>query len=138
MRKEQENFEKLFLEAVDEGLRVLGESGKQMVFFHLEKSCSVKRNEIPKKPEAFIKGLRKIFGAGASVLEQLILETLHSKLGMKYEGKAGYTLPGYLDYVKPQGKRGITNSPSSPKKEKVNAPESEMTIAGLILNCHKF
>jgi len=41
MQEKEEDFEKLFIEAidetVDEGLNVLAESGKQMLFFHLKK-----------------------------------------------------------------------------------------------------
>ena len=85
MGEKEKDFEKLFIEAVDEGLQTLGESGKHMIFFHLEKSYSIKRHEIPQKPEAFAKGLEKIFGAGASVLERLIVKSLYSKLGLKYE-----------------------------------------------------
>jgi hypothetical protein len=104
MREKRQDFEKLFMEAVDEGLKVLGESGKQMVFFHLQKSYSLKRDEIPKKPEVFITGLQKIFGAGAMVLEKIILETLNSKLEPKYRGKSSYTLADYLNHIKYEGK----------------------------------
>jgi len=97
MGREEKDFDKLFIEAVDEGLDVLGESGRQMIFFHLEKSCSIKRHEIPKKPEAFAAGLEKIFGAGASVLEKLIVKNLYSKLGLKYEDKEERK---FADYVK--------------------------------------
>ncbi len=85
------------MEAVDEGLKVIGESGKQMFFFHLERTYSIKKQDIPRKPEIFAKGLEKIFGAGASVIEKLILETLYSKLGLKYEEKEHYT---FVDYLK--------------------------------------
>jgi len=91
------NFDEFFVEAVDEGLRVLGESGKQMIFFYLEKNYSIKRHEIPKKSEAFALGLEKIFQAGASVIEKLIMESLYSKLGLKYEEKKNYS---FGDYVK--------------------------------------
>jgi len=85
MVEKEKEFEKLFIEAVDEGLETLGESGKHMIFFHLDKSYSVKRHDILKKPEAFARGLEKIFGAGASVLESLIVKSLYSKLGLEYE-----------------------------------------------------
>jgi len=75
MGEKEKDFEKLFIEAVDEGLETLGESGKHMIFFHLDKSYSIKKHEIPKNPEAFVKGLEKIFGAGASVLEKLIVKS---------------------------------------------------------------
>jgi len=100
MEEKGKDFDKLFIEAVDEGLDVLGESGRQMIFFHLEKSCSIKRHEIPKKPEAFAAGLEKIFGAGASVIEKLIVKSLYSKLGLKYEDKEERPFVDYVNNVK--------------------------------------
>jgi hypothetical protein len=79
------DFEKILLESIDEGLKVLGESGKHMVFFYLERNCSIRKCDIPKNPEAFVRGLEKIFGAGAPVLEKMILRCMYSKLGLKYE-----------------------------------------------------
>ncbi len=71
-----------------------------MIFFHLEKSYSVKRHEIPKRPEAFAKGLEKIFGAGASVLERLIMRSLCSKLGLEYEDLEDRPFADYVKHVK--------------------------------------
>lgn len=97
MSEKVKSFDEVFAEAVDEGLRTLGESGKHMFFFYLEKDFSVKRNEISKNPEAFAKGLEKIFKAGASVLEKIIIQRLYLKLGLKYEEKSRYS---FTDYVK--------------------------------------
>ena len=96
MTIKQEEFEKLFMEAVDESLKSLGESVRQMIFFHLEKSYSIKRHDIPKKPEAFAEGLEKIFGVGALVLEKIIVKTLYSKLGLEYEDKKDFVFIDYL------------------------------------------
>jgi len=100
MGEKEKIFEKLFMEAIDEGLGTLGESGKHMIFFHLDKSYSIKKHEIPKKPEAFAKGLEKIFGAGASVLEKLIVKSLCSKLELKYEDIESRPFADYVKYVK--------------------------------------
>jgi len=96
----EKDFEKLFIEAVDEGLGTLGESGKHMIFFHLDRSYSVKKHEIPKKPEAFARGLERIFGAGASVLEKLILRSLYSKLELEYEDVESRAFADYVNYVR--------------------------------------
>lgn len=124
MREEGNDFEKLFMEAVDEGLRFLGESGRRMVFFHLERSYSIKRDDIPKKPEAFIAGLEEIFGAGASVLEKLIVKSLCSKVGLKYEDKGEYTFADYLKDAKKVKQAGETNNCSSTEMRQV-IPESK-------------
>ena len=103
MGEKGKDFDKLFIEAVDEGLNVLGESGRQMIFFYLEKSYSIKRHEFPKKPEAFATGLEKIFGVGASVLEKLIVKSLYSKLGLKYEDREEHSFVDYVKDVKEAG-----------------------------------
>jgi hypothetical protein len=77
------DFEELLLEAVDEGLGSIGESSKQAIYFHLEKSYNIKKQEIPSKIEAFILALEKIFGIGANFLEALILKGLYEKTGVK-------------------------------------------------------
>jgi hypothetical protein len=73
------DFEKLLLEAVDEGLASLGESSKQAIYFHLEQSFNIKKQEIPINIEAFVLAVEKLFGIGASFLEALILKALYTK-----------------------------------------------------------
>ena len=77
------DFEKLLLEAVDEGLASIGESSKQAIYFHLERGFNIKKQEIPHNIEAFILAVEKIFGIGANFLETLILKGLYEKTGLK-------------------------------------------------------
>jgi hypothetical protein len=131
MGEKEKTFEKLFIEAVDEGLETLGESGKHMIFFHLDKSYSIKKYEISKKPEAFAKGLEKIFGAGASVLEKLIVKSLYSKLGLKYEEEENRLFADYVKYVKEandandakeaRGNNSSSNSSSNQRSSEVKS-----------------
>jgi hypothetical protein len=107
MQERDRNFEKLFVEAVDEGLNILSESGKQMVFFHLERDCAVDRQNISERSESFGKELEKIFGAGARVLEQQIIKNLYSKLGLRFEEKKGFS---FEDYVKKARQEEVANS----------------------------
>jgi hypothetical protein len=76
------DFEKLLLEAVDEGLASIGESSKQAIYFHLKKSFNIKKQEIPHNIEAFVYAIEKIFGLGANFLESLILKGLYEKAGL--------------------------------------------------------
>lgn len=78
-------FDKLLLEAVDEGLSSLGESSKQAIYFHLAKSFNVKRNAIPFEIVAFAEAIEKIFGLGANFLEVLIMKRLHEKIGVVFD-----------------------------------------------------
>ncbi len=75
----ESDFEKFLLEAVDESLSSLGESSKQAIYYHLEKSFHIKQQEIPIKVEAFIAALEKIFGLGANFIETLIIARLNEK-----------------------------------------------------------
>ena len=75
-------FEKLLLEAVDDGLSSLCGSSKQVIYSLLEKTFNIKRQEIPSKIEEFADAIEKIFGFGAKPIETLIMERLNEKVGL--------------------------------------------------------
>ncbi|MEM3566276.1 MAG: hypothetical protein QXK47_05085 [Candidatus Bathyarchaeia archaeon] len=79
------DFQRTFLEAVEEGLSTLGDSPKQAILFHLENTFKIKREEIPQNLTEFQKALEKIFGPGASYLEKLILKKLYGKFQLEFE-----------------------------------------------------
>jgi len=79
------NFQKTFLEAVEEGLSTLGDSPKQAILFHIENTFKIKREEIPKNLTEFQKALEKIFGPRAPYLERLILKRLYNKFHLEFE-----------------------------------------------------
>jgi hypothetical protein len=76
---QNEGFEKLLIEAIDETLSSLGESPKQAILFHLENTFNIKEHEISNKIEAFDEALQKIFGPGATFLEKTIVNKLREK-----------------------------------------------------------
>ncbi len=78
-------FEKLLLEAVDEGLSSLGDSPKQMIYFYLEKTFKIKKMDIPSRIDEFADAIEKIFGHGAKHLEIQIMKRLHEKVGHSFE-----------------------------------------------------
>jgi len=61
----------------------------------LEKDCSKSLDE---RVQFFEDSLPKILGTnhGAQIIKDLILETLYSKLGSKFEWKQGYRLQDYV------------------------------------------
>ena len=85
MPQTEDEFAKILIEAVDHGLRILGESSRKAILYHLERDYSVTKRKVPEHPEAFRKGLESIFGAGSLVIERSILKYLYSKLGLKLE-----------------------------------------------------
>jgi len=93
------NFEKLLLEAIDEGLSSLCGSSKQMIYSLLENTFNIKRQDIPSKTQEFVNAIEKIFGLGAKVLEILIIRRLNEKVGViiEYPQKLKELL--FIEYV---------------------------------------
>ena len=79
------DFEKLLLEAIDEGLSSLGNSPKEAIYFHLDRSFNIKKEQIPGKIEAFENAIENIFGIGANFLEIIIMKQLYIKVGGAFE-----------------------------------------------------
>jgi hypothetical protein len=75
------SFEKLLLEAIEDGLSSLGDSAKHAIYFHLENTFNIKRQDISSRIEEFADALEKIFGLGAKPIEILIMQRLYEKVG---------------------------------------------------------
>ena len=75
------SFEKLLLEAIEEGLSSLGDSAKHAIYFHLENTFNIRRRDISSGIEDFVNALEKIFGLGAKPIEILIMQRLYEKVG---------------------------------------------------------
>ena len=81
----EEDFEKLLLEAIDEGFSAIGETSKQAIYYHLENGFKIPKQEIPKKIDEFEHAIERIFGLGANFLEILIMKFLYEKVKRKVE-----------------------------------------------------
>lgn len=75
-----ESFNEILLDSIDEALESLGESVKASIYFHLEKSFMVKRQDIPHDVDGFSNALERIFGLGAQHLEILIIRGISAKV----------------------------------------------------------
>jgi hypothetical protein len=73
------------LEAIDEAFSSLGESAKIAIFFHLENSMGIRKQEIPFRIDDLQTALEKLFGIGAKYLEILCVKNLHEKLKITYK-----------------------------------------------------
>lgn len=116
-------FERLLLEAVDEGLSSLGEPSKQAIYFHLEKSFNIKKEETSYKTEFFKETIEKIFGLGANFLEILIMKRLYEKIGGAFEcnESTDFAFTEYLAVAKRnfQEKKGIKRTEELVECEKI-------------------
>ncbi|MEM0006841.1 MAG: hypothetical protein QXR89_01050 [Candidatus Bathyarchaeia archaeon] len=98
------DFQKTFLEAIEEGLSTLGDTPKQAILYHLENTFKIKLDEIPKNLTEFQKALEKIFGPGASYLEKLILKKLYDKFQLEF-GEPENQQPNLMSGVESLKKR---------------------------------
>lgn len=94
----KKGFDEILLEAVDEGLSSLGESSKQAIYFHLEKSFNIRKPEIPSRVRDFAGAIHGIFGLGADFLEILIMKGIREKIGGGL-GRHDSTAPALSEYV---------------------------------------
>lgn len=100
----QNDFEKILLSAVDEGLCLLGDSSKQSILFRLETSFELKEDNIPSNVAEFNKALEGIFGPGATYLEKIIMKRLQEKLGLEFEEGMS---ADFVEYVETARSRAI-------------------------------
>ena len=96
VKQKTPSFEELLLEAIDEGLDVLGESSKQVVYFNLEKTFKMNRLDIPYNIEKFTDAIERIFETGAKILEIQIMKCLFKRV--EYSIK-NYSEPKNLTFI---------------------------------------
>jgi len=95
--------ERKILQCVDEVLETLGKSKAQACISYLERNLGLKKEEIPREPELFSKGLNLIFGEQtADALETAIVQKLLPSLGINLKEKL--TLAGVIVIVKAERK----------------------------------
>ena len=73
------SFEAIVIEAVDEVFSSIGHSCKQAIYFQLENTFKIEKQEIPLKIEDFANAIEQVFGIGAKFIEMKIIEVLHEK-----------------------------------------------------------
>jgi len=104
-KKEQSrkaSFEESFLEAADSAFSLLGDSGKQTIYLHLEKSYGLTRKAIPYEVVAFASALKAIFGEASVLIEMRIMRSLFQKArGFKvYSGKTELSFKDYVECLR--------------------------------------
>lgn len=106
----KKEFEAMLLEALDEVLEsILGESGKEVVYYHLQNSYGIRREDVPEKPEVFAECLNRIFGFGAKIIEDAIIKSLCSRLKTGCEGIKNAKFADFLKVLKEMAKKEQQN-----------------------------
>ena len=76
--------------------QVFGETASRVLIDHLKRNHHLLIEDIYERSEVFSAGLGEVLGAGAKMLERLVLKDLYSNLGLDYREKEGYKLSDYL------------------------------------------
>jgi hypothetical protein len=95
-----ETFDDALIQAVDEGLMSFGEPVSKIIYFHLKNKYSIKREDIPNKPEIFIRAIQSLLGMGASSIAILVLKILCKKYGLNYEFLSHRDFQGDIEEIK--------------------------------------
>ncbi|MEM4450258.1 MAG: hypothetical protein QXQ33_05500 [Nitrososphaerota archaeon] len=94
----REQFDKTFLETLDETLEfILGEGGKQVIYYYLQNIYEISKEGILERPELFTDLLNKFFGVGAKIIEKEIVKKQCQKLGIDFEQVSNI---GLIDFIK--------------------------------------
>jgi hypothetical protein len=78
----QNDFGNIISSAVEESLSCFGNSVKQAIFFHLETSFQIDKEDIATNLAEFKDALERIFGHGATCIEKLITKRVYEKVGL--------------------------------------------------------
>ncbi len=85
-----ENFEELFLGAIDSVFSEMGNQSKQAMYGYLERVHGIRRDEIPAKMDAFVAAVEEVFGQASRLIEIQIMQALHRKVSdFKFAESAG-------------------------------------------------
>jgi len=74
---------KIILEAIDEGLSIMGEKLKGTVYYFVEKRYGLRKEDVPTDLKKFQDALYSIFGLGANVIGKHIISCLERKLELE-------------------------------------------------------
>jgi len=99
------DFDKTFLEAVDHALLSLGESPREAIYYHLDKSFKLHKEEIPTVTCEFSHALNAIFGPGAGIIEKIIVRNLYNKLNLDFEEKTSLEFADYISVARELAQR---------------------------------
>lgn len=80
LKPNENKFEVIMTEAIDESLASFENLNKQEVYSYLENVFEIRKEEIPYKIEDFADAMNQMFGIGAKLIEIKIIESIHKSI----------------------------------------------------------
>ena len=78
-----------FLSMLDRALDTFSTSVRVVVYYELEKSFGVKREDVPQKPDLFVDTVERLFGVGAVIVKRALMKELIASTGINDIGAKG-------------------------------------------------
>jgi hypothetical protein len=100
----------LLLEAIDQGMELLGDRSVKHAFYHHIEKRGVRRDEIAEKLELFHRALIDLFGVGSRIIERRIARIFFQRLDSSFKEREEWTL---IDYVMDAREKRITCNPGT-------------------------
>jgi len=93
----QGSYDDLILKIVKEILtNIFGERTFNKILQIMERDYNLHWREIPRRSKEFSFALRQILGTGSMIIEDLIVETLYSTVGLEILQKKGLSFSDYI------------------------------------------
>lgn len=74
--RNSERFHGQIMRCVEDGMDVLGDSGRRAIIYHIEARFGLKEEQIPNQPKRFVLALENIFGKQAGTIIGAILDQM--------------------------------------------------------------
>jgi len=101
LMKKKNQFDKMLIKSIDEAIKeIFGETGARIIYDYLQHNHSLNREEIPERLKDFERGLEKILGSGAWVMERTALNNLYLNFGLEYRNKENYSFANHIGTLK--------------------------------------
>lgn len=81
-------------------LNIFGKRTLERILRIMREKYSLKIDEVSEKPQVFSEALCRIIGGNSIIVEDLIVESLYIKIGLKSRWKRNYRFPDYIMEIK--------------------------------------
>ena len=92
MNDNQQRFNQLIIEAIDEVLGYFGEPVRNQLYIRLEDEYSIRKSDIPSEIEEFMKFLYRIFNVNARLIEIKFMKKLYAKVNDELNHLGNHTI----------------------------------------------
>ena len=99
-RSQLKMFDDHVRKAIDAGLSIIGETGKEFVYYTMKCQHSIPVADMPQRMETFHTVLLGTFGFGSRIIEKFAAMRLYEELGLGFPERRDWTLVNYVENAK--------------------------------------